>query len=253
MHHRSNRTSRVFAAVTLASFAAAATLSGCAKDPSKEVAKAKVEAAKADEKKEEAPAAPAMPEGEAKVAPEAAAATAAAAPEAPAGSLALSGQIDFTGSKVTGSHECTFKEWNGNLSLKDGKADGGALNFSVQTGSVVADYKKPNAWSEKLTGHLKSCDFFCVEKHPAATFASKSITAKAGENGATHEVAGDLTIRGVTKLVTFPATIAVTDTEVTGKASFSINRKEYKIEYPGKKDDLIREGVVLTIDVKASK
>lgn len=254
--HRTHTTTagRLAAMTALSTFIAAASLSGCAKDPSKNVAKAKVDEAKKEEpkkeeaKKDEAAEAPKKeePKKEAAVAP--AAATAAAAPAAEG--LPLSGQIDFIGSKVTGNHECTFKEWSGSIALKDGKAEGGSLSFTVKTASVVSDYKNPNDWSKKLDGHLKSCDFFCAAKHPEATFVSKSITAKAGDKGATHEITGDLTIRGTTKSVTFPANVAVTPAEVTGKAEFSINRKDFKIEYPGKPDDLIRDDVVLKIDLK---
>lgn len=245
-----------FAACAIATVFVASQLSGCAKDPSKDVAKAKVEEAKtaAPEKVEAKPAATkpeaARPEA---AKPEAGKVAAAAPAAAPAGGIPLSGQIDFIGSKVTDSHECTFKEWGGWLSLKDGKLEGGSLSFTVQTGSVVADYKKPNDWSAKLEGHLKNCDFFCVARHPTATFTSTSIAAKAGDKGATHEVTGDLMIRGTTKAVTFPAIITVTDKEVTGAAEFSINRQEFGIAYAGRADNLIRDNVVLKLALKGSR
>jgi polyisoprenoid-binding protein YceI len=68
----------------------------------------------------------------------------------------------------------------------------------------------------------------------------------------THTVKGKLTLHGVSKIVTFPATIALSGKEVSGKAEFSINRKDFGIAYAGKADDLIRDGVVLKIDVKAA-
>lgn len=244
MTHRRN-------AFALAAILVASQLTGCAKDPSKDVATAKVEATKGEAKQAVKPEA-------ANAAPTAAPTGATAAPTgataAPtAGSIALSGQVDFIGSKVTANHECTFKDWTGTISLKNGKVEGGNLSLTVQTGSVIADYKKPNAWSVKLEGHMKSCDFFCVEKHPTATFASKSITAKAGDKGATHEIAGDLSIRGTTKAVTFAATLAVSDKEVTGTAAFSIMRKDFGIVYPGAANDLIRPAVVLKISLRGAR
>lgn len=172
----------------------------------------------------------------------------AAAPAAK--SAALTGAIGFVGSKVTGSHSGDFKKWSGSVALAGGKAEGGKLEFTVQTASVVADEGSRNDWTPKLEEHLKGADFFDVAKFPTASFASTEI--KAGGKGGTHTVKGNLTLRGVTKVVTFPATIAVKGKEITGKTEFSINRKDFGLVYAGKADDLIRDGVVLKIDVKAT-
>ena len=56
----------------------------------------------------------------------------------------------------------------------------------------------------------------------------------------------------MTKEISFPAKIEVKDDAVTVKAEFSINRHDFDIKYAGKPDDLIREGVVLRLDVKAT-
>lgn len=162
----------------------------------------------------------------------------------------LSGTIGFVGSKVTGSHTGDFKKWSGSVTLAGGKAEGGKLEFTVQTASVVADEGSRNDWTPKLEEHLKGADFFDTAKFPTATFASTEI--KAGGSGGSHTVKGNLTLRGVTKVVSFPATIVVKGSEVSGKTEFSINRKDFGLVYAGKADDLIRDGVVLKIDVKAS-
>jgi polyisoprenoid-binding protein YceI len=162
----------------------------------------------------------------------------------------LSGTIGFVGSKVTGSHTGDFKKWSGSVTLAGGKAEGGKLEFTVQTASVVADEGSRNDWTPKLEEHLKGADFFDTAKFPTATFASTEI--KAGGTGGSHTVKGNLTLRGVTKVVSFPATIVVKGSEISGKTEFSINRKDFGLVYAGKADDLIRDGVVLKIDVKAS-
>ena len=175
----------------------------------------------------------------------------AAAPAAPAAKPApLTGSIGFIGSKVTGSHTGDFKKWSGSVTLAGGKAEGGKLEFTVQTASVVVDESSRNDWTPKLEEHLKSADFFDVAKFSSASFTSTEI--KAGGAGGSHTVKGNLTLRGVTKVVTFPATIAVKGGEVSGKTEFSINRKDFGLVYAGTADDLIRDGVVLKIDVKAS-
>lgn len=220
---------------------------GCAKDPSKEVPAAQVA-----EPQAAAPAPAAEPAAAPAPAPVAAAAPAAvAAPAAAPAGLPLSGSISAIGSKVTGQHILLFKTWTGSLQLKDGKAEGGALKFDVDVASVVSDPDNRNPFSEKLDGHLKSGDFFDVEKSPKATFESDAITA--GGLGGTHTIKGRLTLRATTKEVTFPATIAAAGKDITGKAEFTINRKDFGLAYPGKPDDLIRDGVVLKIDLKATQ
>ncbi len=178
------------------------------------------------------------------------AATAPATAHAAPAKSALSGTIGFIGSKVTGSHPCAFKTWSGSVVLAGGKAEGGALEFTVQTASVVADIDQRNDWSPKLEEHLKSPDFFDVARFPTASFRSTAI--RSGGEGGSHTVTGDLTMHGVTKRITAPATIQVAAGKVTGKTEFSINRGDFGIVYAGKADDLIRDGVVLKIDVQAA-
>lgn len=159
----------------------------------------------------------------------------------------LTGTIGFVGSKVTGQHVGNFQAWSGTVALKDGKAAGGKLEFTVQTDSVEVDTAAPNAFTPKLLGHLKSPDFFDVAKFPTATFKSSAIKA----DGAGFKIAGNLTLHGVTKRIEFPATVAIAGKDIKGDAEFTINRKDFGIAYAGQQDDLIREGVVLKIHVAA--
>ena len=102
--------------------------------------------------------------------------------------------------------------------------------------------------NDKLAGHLKSPDFFDVEKFPVTMFTTTSIEP----DGAMHKVTGNLNLHGVTKSISFPATIQIAAETVTVKAEFAINRKDFNINYPGKSDDLIRDNVVLKLDIKAT-
>ena len=226
--------------LVVASLSAFAALAGCAKDPSKDAPAAKV-SEPAPEAPEEKPAAPAPT-----VAPAAAPSPTAAAP---AEAIALTGKISFIGSKVTGSHNGEFTDWKGTIALKDSKAEGGKLEFTVQMASLITTDANP--MKEKLEGHLKSPDFFDVVKFPTASFTSSEIVA-GGPNGATHTVKGKLTLRGVTKDIEFPATLAIAGKDISGKTEFSINRKDFGIVYAGMPNDLIRDGVVIRIDAKAT-
>ena len=147
--------------------------------------------------------------------------------------------IGFTGSKVTGSHDGGFKKFNGHLVVKDGL---------LEAGEVVIDMTSTFSDAEKLTGHLKSADFFDVENIPESTF---SITAVSEQADKTYELSGNLTLHGVTKNITFPAQISSTDETLSVQAEFDINRKDFGIVYPGKTDDLIRDEVIIKLNLSA--
>jgi polyisoprenoid-binding protein YceI len=148
-------------------------------------------------------------------------------------------KVEFIGSKVTGSHNGGFRKFEGKINVTDGAVS--AATVKIDTASIWAD-------NDRLTGHLKSPDFFDVAKFPHASFTVVSIHP--GEKGKT--VTGNLELHGVTKSVTFPADIQVSDDAVTVKAEFAINRKDFGINYAGKANDLIRDNVVLKLDVKAT-
>lgn len=154
---------------------------------------------------------------------------------------AATSSIGFVGRKITGDHSGDFKKFTGEAAIagKDPKS----VSFSVETASVTTD-------ADGLTEHLKGADFFDVAKFPKASFASTSIAAKTGTPGATHEITGDLDLHGVKKSITFPATITVDDRGAKGTAEFTINRKDFQIAYAGKPDDLIKDEVLLKLNLQ---
>jgi polyisoprenoid-binding protein YceI len=174
---------------------------------------------------------------------------AVAVPEKPANALTLdpaNSKIDFTGSKVTGKHDGKFEKFTGWLAVGEGdKVESTKVFLDIDVGSLKTD-------DGKLDGHLKTADFFDVEKFPKATFVTTEITP-GGEKGATHTVTGNLKIRDVEKSVKFPAKIEVTKDKATAKAESAINRKDWGIVYEGKKDDLIREDVVIKLDLNVKR
>jgi polyisoprenoid-binding protein YceI len=200
---------------TLSLIAITIALAGC-KDPGAEVTAATVETPV-----------------EAKAAP--------AADSTATSSLAINpsnSKIEFVGAKVTASHPGGFTDFAGEVDLAD-PIEQSRIRVTIQTESIFAD-------KEKLTKHLKSPDFFDVTKFPTATFESTEIK-KEGEG---HTISGDLTLHGVTKRISFPATISANDSQVDATAEFSINRKDFGIMYPGMPDDLIRDLVVIKLSLK---
>jgi polyisoprenoid-binding protein YceI len=153
-------------------------------------------------------------------------------------------KIEFIGSKVTGKHNGSFGDFSGQIDYA-GSPENSRVNITIKADSITTD-------TPDLTTHLKTADFFDVAKYPEASFVSTAIKA-GGENGATHTVTGNLTMHGVTKAITFPATINVTPEAATVESSFSINRKDFGINYAGAADNVIRDNVVLTLHVRATK
>ncbi len=153
-------------------------------------------------------------------------------------------QIAFVGSKVTGSHNGSFGDFSGQIDY-NGTPEQSHVNIDIKADSITTD-------TPDLTKHLKTADFFDVAKYPQATFVSTAIKA-GGEGGASHTVTGNLTLHGVTKSVTFPATISVTPDVATVDSTFSINRKDFGINYAGAADNAIRDNVVLTLKIRANK
>lgn len=178
-------------------------------------------------------------------------ASATASPELPAQVVTYvfgeGSKLEFVGSKVTGSHEGGFTNFTGyvNVDVANARLDPNAFHaVMIDMASVYSD-------NEKLTGHLKSSDFFDVEKYPTARFELNKAETTDGEN---YLLSGKLELHGVTKAITFPATVVVSEAQdnVAVKADFSINRKDFGIDYPGKADDLIREEVVIRFDVNSA-
>jgi polyisoprenoid-binding protein YceI len=151
-----------------------------------------------------------------------------------------SSKIEFEGSKVTGSHKGGFKNFAGTLQVADGKILGQSV-ITINMQSTWAD-------NNRLEGHLKSADFFDVGNHPKAVFTVTSIQPE----GARTKITGNLALHGVTKSISFPADLQIGADEVTLKAEFAINRKDFNINYPGKPDDLIRDQVVIRLDIRAT-
>lgn len=148
--------------------------------------------------------------------------------------------VGFVGSKVTGSHEGGFETFEGTIVLGPDGPPSSKVDVMIDTTSLWAD-------NDRLTGHLKSPDFFDVESHPTARFTSTGIAA--AEDG--YMITGQLELHGVTRQITFPAAIEVQDDRITANAEFFIQRFDFGIVYPGKPDDLIRDEVVVRLDLVA--
>jgi polyisoprenoid-binding protein YceI len=150
--------------------------------------------------------------------------------------------IDFVGAKVTRDHDGKFKNFDGSIEYVAGKPE--RISFDIDVSSLETD-------DPKLDGHLKTADFFDVAKYPKATFTSTSLTeAPAGEaSGATHLLTGTLDLHGVQKEVRIPVKAQQTAEGVHATSEFTINRHDWGISYKGMADDLIKDNVLIRLDL----
>jgi polyisoprenoid-binding protein YceI len=153
--------------------------------------------------------------------------------------------IAWLAKKVTGEHNGTVGISAGALNVNGNKLIGG--NFTIDLKTIKAlDITDPG-YNQKFIGHITSGDFFEIEKFPTAAFV---ITKVAG-----NQVTGNLTVKGITKSITFPAEIAVKGGKVTAKANITIDRTDFNIKYGSKKffdsigDKAIYDDFVLTVSL----
>lgn len=154
-------------------------------------------------------------------------------------------KVEFVASKVTRTHNGSFKQFAGTIDLVNNSAENSRVTIDIQTNSVVTD-------DDGLTKHLQTPDFFDANKFPKATFTSTKIEASTAAGG-THTVTGNFDLHGVKKAITFPTTIQIAADSVTMNADFSINRKDWGLLYPGKADDLIHDLVAIKLSLKVPR
>lgn len=176
----------------------------------------------------------------------------------------------WIGTKVTGYHSGTVPIKSGTLTVRNDSLAAGRFTMDLTQMAVTGPEGSDAAGNQKLLGHLQSPDFFDVANHPEATFEITGVKPFSGTvqdtavsrqealsqyrvTDPTHTISGNLTIKGVTKNIEFPARVTVSGNGVEAIAKFNIDRRQWNITYPGKPDDLIRDDIHMGIAVRASK
>lgn len=123
----------------------------------------------------------------------------------------------------------TFEKFSGEAKVDEASGSLASIAVDIDVASIAT-------FDQKLTDHLKSPDFFNANEHPTAKFESTKI--EAGADGQTT-ITGKLTLLGVTKEISFPATASVQDGKLSLQAEFTIDRSEFgmtygegKVDYP---------------------
>ena len=162
-------------------------------------------------------------------------------------------KVAWVGKKVTGQHNGTINLKSGNFTFEDGTLVGGV--FTIDMTSLICEDLE-GEYKGKLEGHLKSDDFFGVEKFPTATFIiSKAVPQGPGK----YKVVGNLTIKETTEEIQFVANVDEKDGQVSGAADLTIDRSKFDVRYGSGSffdnlgDKTIYDDFDLTINLVAKK
>jgi polyisoprenoid-binding protein YceI len=164
--------------------------------------------------------------------------------------------LTWKGFKPTGSHNGSVGIAKGNINVAGDKLVGGKFKFDLNS-IVCLDMPADNEYNAKLVGHLKSADFFDVAQFPSAVF---EITDVKNVDEGKINVSGNLTVKGITKNITVPATFGLANGFASFKSDvFKIDRTEFGIEYKSMKlvemikDKSIDDLMEMSFDVLAQK
>ncbi|TDK44831.1 YceI family protein [Algoriphagus formosus] len=189
--------------------------------------------------------------------------------------------ISWRGYKPAGQHFGKIPATEGSLMVTGDEITGGKFTFDI-TGLKIEDLEEGSENYGKLWGHLQSPDFFDAANHPTATFEITGIepfaagdviadmeqfetdntpmsASELSPETPTHWISGNLTMRGTSKNIKFPAAVAMENGVVSAKAGFNIDRTEWGLSYGDEanavdkaKDQFIYNTVSLMLDVKAN-
>ena len=155
-------------------------------------------------------------------------------------------KVVWKGYKVTGSHEGIISIKSGQLNFDKDILTGGSFEMDMST-ITVTDLE--GEYKEKLEGHLKSDDFFGVEKFPTSTLYFTKVNS-VGKNS--YEATGDITIKGKTETVSFNISVYGSKANV----SLNIDRTKFDVRYgstsffDGLKDKAIYDEFDLVADIE---
>jgi len=164
-------------------------------------------------------------------------------------------KIIWKGFKPAGSHDGVISLESGELSLNEGELESGA--FVISMGSlVVLDIPADDEGNGKLSGHLKSPDFFDVDQFPTATFEITGVETLEGKT----MLSGNLTLKSVTNNIKFLVTVSETENKLMlNSETFTIDRSKWNVQYGSKSffdnlgDKFINDDIELTVNVVAKK
>jgi polyisoprenoid-binding protein YceI len=164
-------------------------------------------------------------------------------------------KVYWTGKKITGSsHTGYLYIEKGEVMVENDKVTGAMINMDLN--SIVCTDLENESYNKKLVGHLKSDDFFSVEKFPTARFEISSIKPSASGN---YDVEGKLTMKGETHTISFPAVVDMVNGKVSAKGTALIDRTKWGIKYgsgsffKGLGDNMINDEFEIKFEILATE
>lgn len=169
-------------------------------------------------------------------------------------------RVRFTGHGVGKNHPGIFKLSTGRVSVAGNEVASG--DFIINIRSLDLE-QKGGMFDQKLRPHLMSGDFFDAGKFGTAKFEITKVEPYRPGNsdtsivkGANYMISGNLTLKDVTKNISFPAHIDLNDKMLQAKANFDIDRRQWNINYRNDKtlgDKFISETVNIELDLQAKR
>lgn len=150
-----------------------------------------------------------------------------------------------------GHHSGTLTIASGEIMTKEGNITGG--KFIIDMNSLTNTDLKEAEKKAKLEKHLKSADFFDVEKFKEGEFV---ITEVIKGNGDSSVLKGNLKLKDITKGIEFPAYVKMEDNKIVSSAAFSIDRKKWNLNYMSEKsfgDKMIKDNIDIHLKVVVKK
>lgn len=166
--------------------------------------------------------------------------------------------VNWEGAKVAYGHVGTLPVTSGQLMVAEGNIVGGkfALDLRKMESTDIDDPEK----RAKLIGHLQSPDFFDTEKYPMADFVITQVQPASAEASHSHQITGNLTMKGEQRSITIPASITMEGGMLKATTpKFTIDRNDWGVNYNSSslegiaKDNIINDNIGLEITLVAGK
>jgi len=165
------------------------------------------------------------------------------------------GNLYWAATKVGGAHNGSFNVSKGKLAAENGVVTSGTFIIDINS---MTEETLPDDMKAKFLGHMKSPDFFDAANNPNGQFTIVSVEPLEGNAEANYTIKGNLRLKGITKSVSFPINIVVSEDKISVVSpKFTINRTEWDMKYNSAligtvADKILHDDVSLSIELEAA-
>lgn len=166
-----------------------------------------------------------------------------------------SSTVHWSGKKITGkTHSGTLGVQSGSISYADGLISSASIVLDME--NMLCTDEMDQQSKNSLIGHLQNEDFFNTAEFLTSSFTLSSFTLIKGES---YQVTGELTIKGISHEITFPANVKMSDDSIIIDAEVVFDRTKWGIHYgsgsifDGLGDNIINDDIALTVHIEAAQ